>query len=172
MLTGFSVLFLGQQQTADAPVCVSYLCLIARLLGEFKLVLKRLKCRLIVTLLFVSAATQKQRLRCFRAIAPRLIESQCLFVILQAAIRFAALNVQARQRQTRPRLVLTAAIPLRGFESLLEILLGFSVVAASQVDIANLNRAARNQALHLIGLSQFGRVMSILLRLIGLAFFD
>src|SRR5258706_975589 len=172
MLAGVSVLFLGKQQTADAPMCVSYLCLIAGLLGEFKLLLKRLQGRLIVTLLLVSTATQKQRLRCLCAIASRLIESHCLLVISQAAIRFAALNVQAGQRQTRSRLILAATVPLRGFESLLEILLGFSVVAASQMDVANLNRAAGNQAFHLIVLIEFGRVMSILLRLIGLAFFD
>src|SRR5258708_477756 len=153
MLTGVGVLFFGKEQTADTAMRVSYLCLITRLLGEFELLLKRLKGRLIAALLFVSTATQKQRLRRLCAVAPRLIESQCLFVIPQAAIRFAALNVQARQRQTRPRLILAASVSLRGFEPLLEILLGFCVVAPSQMDVAKLNRAARDQAFHLIGLS-------------------
>src|SRR6266404_4728187 len=132
---------------------ISYLCLIAGLFGEFELLLKGLERRLVFAFLLVSTATQKQGLRCFRAIASRLIESKCLFVKPQAPIRFTALNVQTGQRQTRPRLILAASISLRGFEPLLKIFLGVGIIAASQMDITQLNRATRNQAFHLIGLS-------------------
>ena len=90
----------------------------------------------------------------------------------QRLVRFAALLVQAGERQLRPRLIQSRPELLRIVQSLFEIVLCALVIGREKIDIPEFNVAAGNHRFHLLRLRKFERLRCKLLGLATLVLFQ